>query len=165
MRARALQATIAAALSVGAAGACAQAATNHFDDPFLQATSALPRCPVPAGPLYTPGQVRDEAHVRAQAGTSCFHSGRCRLPNAFLYDKEIAPRAVQYLRQDPRFADSSVWVIVQRRIVYLLGCAASKEQAVAMEQSAALIDDVAGVVNQLSGPGEAPKYPLAPRQR
>lgn len=154
-----------AAMACAAAGAFAQAATNHFGDPFLQATSALANCPAPAGPLYTPEQVRDEAHVRAQAGTSCFQSGRCRLPNAFLYDREIAPRAVHYLRQDPRFEGSSVWVVVQRRIVYLLGCATSREQAATMEQSAALIDDVAGVVNLLAPPGEAPKYPLAQPQR
>jgi BON domain len=157
MRLRAL----AAAAVLTAAGANAQTATNHFDDPFLRATSALPNCPAPAGPLYTPEQVREEAHVRSQAGTSCFTSGRCRLPNAYLYDKEIAPRAVQYLQRDDRFTNSSVWVIVQRRIVYLLGCAQSREQAATMEQSVALIDDVAGVVNWLSAPGEAPKYPLA----
>ena len=69
---------------------------------------------------------------------------------------------MQYLRYDPRFADSSVWVMVRRRIVYLLGCASSREQAATMEQSVALVDDVMGVVNQLSAPGEAPKYPLAP---
>ena len=159
MRPRALAVT--AILAAACAGAAAQTATNHFDDPFLRATSAIPNCPVPEGPLYTQEQVRDQAHVRAQAGTSCFTSGRCRLPNAYLYDKEIAPRAVQYLQRDDRFATSSVWIVVQRRIVYLLGCAQSREQAATMEQSTALIDDVAGVVNWLSAPGEAPKYPLA----
>jgi hypothetical protein len=152
---------LAVATVFAGASALAQTATNHFDDPFLRATSALPGCPTPAGPLFTPEQVREEAHVRAQAGTSCFHSGRCRLPNAYLYDKEIAPRTVQYLQRDDRLADSSVWILVQRRIVYLQGCARSREQAQVMERSVGLIDDVAGVVDQLSTPGEAPKYPLA----
>ena len=154
-----------AAVLAGAAPALApaQQATNAFDDPFLQATSALPNCPTPAGPMYTPEQVREEAHVRAQSGTSCYYSGRCRLPNAFLYDKEIAPRAVQFLQRDERLATSSVWVMVRQRHVFLLGCAASKEQSEAMERSVGLIDDVTGVVNWLSLPGERPKYPLLPR--
>jgi len=150
-----------AAVALAGASAFAQTATNHFDDPFLRATSALPGCPVPAGPRYTPEEVREEAHSRAQHGTSCYYSGRCRLPNAYLYDKEIAPRAVQYLQRDDRLADSSVWVVVQRRIVYLQGCVKSREQAQEMERSVGLIDDVMGVVNQLSAPGEAPRYPLA----
>ncbi|MGZ5179394.1 MAG: BON domain-containing protein [Ramlibacter sp.] len=145
--------------------AAAQQATNAFNDPFLQATSAIAACPVPAGPLYTPEQVRQEAHVRAQHGTSCYRSGRCRLPNSYLYDAEIAPRVVQYLRQDDRFADSSVWIIGRQRLVFLLGCAASKEQAAEMERSVGLIDDVMGVVNWLSVPGEAPRYPLAGGRR
>lgn len=158
-----IRALLAAAALVGAS-AFAQTATNHFDDPFLRATSALPGCPAPEGPLYTPEQVREEAHVRAQHGTSCYHSGRCRLPNTYLYDKEIAPRTVQYLRRDERLADSSVWIIVQRRIVFLQGCVKSREQAESMERSVGLIDDVMGVVNQLSVPGEAPKYPLAEKR-
>jgi hypothetical protein len=145
-----------------AAPALAQQATNAFDDPFLQATSALPNCPTPAGPLYTPEQVREEAHVRAQSGTSCYYSARCRLPNAFLYDKEIAPRAVQFLQRDDRLATSSVWIMVRQRHVFLLGCAASREQSEAMERSVGLIDDVTGVVNMLSLPGQAARYPLAP---
>jgi hypothetical protein len=155
-------ARVVLALSLASAPALAQQAGNAFDDPFLQATSAIANCPIPAGPLYTPEEVRAEAHVRAQHGTSCYRSGRCRLPNSYLYDKEIAPRVVQFLRQDERFAASSVWVIGRQRLVFLLGCAASREQAADMERSVSLIDDVAGVINWLSLPGEAPKYPLAP---
>ena len=144
-------------LALLAAAACtpalAQQATNAFDDPILQATSAIANCPVPAGPRYTPEQVREEAHVRAQSGTSCYQSGRCRLPNAYLYDKEIAPRAVQYLQRDQRLADSSVWILVRQRHVFLQGCVRSQEQAETMERSVGLIDDVVGVVAQLSAPG------------
>jgi len=150
------------AATLASAPALAQQATNAFNDPFLQATSAIANCPVPAGPLYTPEEVRAEAHVRAQHGTSCYRSGRCRLPNSYLYDNEIAPRAAQYLRQDERFATSSVWVMGRQRLVFLLGCAASKEQAADMERSVGLVDDVAGVINWLSVPGEPPRYPLAP---
>lgn len=156
--------TLVVAAGLTATAAFAQTATNAFGDPFLRATSALPGCPEPAGPRYTPEQVREEAHSRAQHGTSCYHSGRCRLPNAYLYDKEIAPRAVRYLQRDDRLADSSVWITVQRRIVVLQGCVKTREQAQAMERSVGLIDDVMGVVNELSAPGEAPKYPLAEKR-
>ncbi|HEY1229543.1 MAG TPA: BON domain-containing protein [Ramlibacter sp.] len=149
-------------LALAGAPVFAQQATNAFDDPFLRATSAIANCPVPAGPLYTPEQVREQAHVRAQSGTSCYYSGRCRLPNAYLYDKEIAPRVVQFLNRDERLAESSVWIIVRGRHVVLQGCVRSKEQAETMERSVGLIDDVVGVVPQLSVPGEAPKYQVAP---
>ncbi|HEY1393606.1 MAG TPA: transporter, partial [Methylibium sp.] len=97
--------------AVAAAGPVhAQERRNAFDDPFVQVTAALPGCPVPEGPLYTEQEVHDVAHVRAQHGGSCYRAGRCRLPNSYLYDKEIIPRVQQYLRLDGRFNDTSVWV-------------------------------------------------------
>lgn len=132
---------------------------NDFNDPFLQVTSSMPGCPVPEGPMFTPEQVRAEAHVRAQHGGSCFRSGRCRLPNSYLYDREIIPRMVNYLRQDGRFNDTSVWVLGERRLVTLMGCVQSQEQSRAMEQAVMLVDDVMGVVNYLSvGTTSKPKY-------
>ncbi|HYE70993.1 MAG TPA: BON domain-containing protein [Ramlibacter sp.] len=138
----------------------AQPATNAFNDPFVQVTSAIAACPVPAGPLYTEQEARDAAHVRSHHGTSCYRSGRCRLPNSYLYDAEIIPRVVQYIRNDGRFADTSVWVIGERRLVHLLGCVNSREQAQALEKAVTLVDDVMGVIDFLSVPGEAPRYPL-----
>lgn len=154
---KAILAAMAALCLVGAAGA--QQRRNAFDDPLLQVTSALPGCPAPRPPGYTEEEIRQEAHVRAQHGTSCFHSGRCRLPNSYLYDKEIIPRVQQYLRRDGRFGDSSVWVLGERRIVTLMGCVRTREQAEEMEKAVLLVDDVTGVVNQLMvGTGERPKY-------
>ena len=145
-----------------AAAAPAQERHNAFDDPFLQVTSAIPGCPVPRPPGYTEEEVRKEAHVRAQHGTSCYRSGRCRLPNSYLYDKEIVPRVQQYIRMDGRFADTSVWVKGERRIVTLLGCVRTKEQALEMERTVGLVDDVSGVVNYLMvGTREKPKYDTA----
>ncbi|MDO8374924.1 MAG: BON domain-containing protein, partial [Polaromonas sp.] len=139
--------------------AVAQDRRNHFNDPFLPVTSAMPGCPVPEGPMFTPEQVRAEAHVRAQHGGSCFRSGRCRLPNSYLYDKEIIPRMVSYLQQDGRFNNTSVWVLGERRLVTLMGCVQTQEQARAMEQAVMLVDDVMGVVNYLSvGTTAKPKY-------
>ena len=140
----------------------AQERTNAFDDPFLQVTSALPGCPAPRAPGYTQEEVREQAHVRSQHGTSCYRSGRCRLPNSYLYDKEIVPRVQQFIRMDGRFDQSSVWVLGQRRIVTLMGCVKTKEQAEQMEKAVLLVDDVMGVVNYLIvGTEGHPRYELA----
>lgn len=135
-----------------AALACAQAQErkNFFDDPFVQVTSAIATCPVPPGPGVTKEELPALAHIRSQHGTSCHLSGRCRLANSYLYDKEIIPRVVQYIRLDGRFNDTSIWVLGERRLVTLMGCVRSKEQAVALEKAVALVDDVMGVINQLA---------------
>jgi hypothetical protein len=135
---------------------------NVFDDPFLPVTAALRGCPAPRPPGFTEEEVRNEAHVRAQHGTSCYRVGRCRLPNSYLYDKEIIPRVQQYIRMDGRFDDTSVWVLGERRIVTLMGCVKTKEQAEQMEKSVLLVDDVMGVVNYLMvGTQDKPKYEVA----
>ena len=147
-------------LAFGAAHA--QERKNLFNDPFVQVTSAIPNCPVPQGPGVTLEEMAAVAHVRAQHGTSCHLSGRCRLANSYLYDQEIIPRVAQYLRLDGRFADTSVWVLGERRLVTLMGCVQSNEQAIAMEKAVALVDDVMGVVNQLMvSRGGKPPYPVA----
>ena len=143
--------------------ATAQERRNVFDDPFLQVTSALPGCPSPRPPGFTEEEARKEAHVRSHHGTSCYRSGRCRLPNSYSYDKEIIPRVQQYLRQDGRFDDTSLWVLGERRIVTLMGCVKTEEQAREMEQAVMLVDDVMGVVNYLQvGTRGKPKYAVAP---
>src|SRR4051812_43541872 len=92
----ALQTGAPAAQAQGASRAPAPAASaasapaerrNWFEDPFVVATHGLPGCPVPDAPLLTEVEMQREAHWRAERGTSCFRSGRCRLPNAYLYDK------------------------------------------------------------------------------
>lgn len=134
---------------------------NAFDDPFLQVTSAIPGCPVPRPPGYTEAEIREEAHVRAQHGTSCYQSGRCRLPNSYLYDKEIVPRVQQYIRRDGRFDDTSVWIKGERRFVTLYGCVKTQAQKEEMERTILLVDDVMGVVNLLMvGTQNKPRYPL-----
>ena len=155
----------AAALVLAASAALAASAQerrNAFDDPFLPVTSAIAGCPVPRPPGFTQDEVRKEAHVRAQHGTSCYRVGRCRLPNSYLYDKEIIPRVQQYIRMDGRFDDTSVWVLGERRIVTLMGCVKTREQAEQMERSVLLVDDVMGVVNYLIvGTKDKPKYEVA----
>jgi BON domain len=137
--------------AVAAPGMAQEAArTNAFGDPFMQATRLIAQCPVAEGP---------QAHFRAEKGTTCHYHGRCRLPNAYLYDKEIVPRVVRFIELDPRFANSTIWVLGQRRWVYLKGCMASAEQRTALEAEVRLIDDVETVVNELMvGTTGSPPY-------
>ena len=133
---------------------------NAFDDPFVEVTQGLDGCPQAEGPLLTEAQIRAEAHDRAQRGTSCWLAGRCRLHNAYLYDKEIAPRVVKAVQADGRYADTSVWALGQRRWVWLKGCVSKPEQREGLERLVRLIDDVEGVVNELMV-GSAAKPPYA----
>ncbi|MES3001051.1 MAG: BON domain-containing protein [Pseudomonadota bacterium] len=153
-----LLALVALLLAACAAPAGAQERKNFFDDPFAQVTSAIRDCPVPEEPLMTQQEFREAAHVRAQHGGSCYLSGRCRLANSYLYDKEIIPRTVQFIQRDGRFDDTSVWVLGQRRIVTLMGCVRSREQAEALVQWVTLMDDVMSVVDQtmVGGQGKPP---------
>jgi hypothetical protein len=132
---------------------------NPFDDPFTAVTSGLPGCPRAEPPLFTEEQIRNEAHDRAQRGTSCWLAGRCRLHNAYLYDKEIVPRVVKAVQADGRYGDTAVWALGQRRWVWLKGCVAKAEQREGLERLVRLIDDVEGVVNELMvGTGGKPPY-------
>jgi hypothetical protein len=159
---------VPAALALAAALAHAQAPErrNWFDDPFVQATHGMPGCPVPDAPLLTEAEMRHETHWRAERGTSCFQSGRCRLPNAYLYDKEIAPRVVQAIAAAGTFEDTSIWIEGQRRWVWLKGCVSTPEQAAELERLVRLIDDVEAVIPQLivgtAMPAGAPAYRLPP---
>ena len=137
----------AALLLAGAAHA--QKMGNLFGDPFVQVTSAIANCPVPRGPYITEEQARVQQHVRSQHGGSCFRVGRCRLPNSYLYDAEIIPRVRTYIREDGRFADTSLWVLGERRIVTVMGCVKTKEQAIELERTLTLVDDVMNVVPYL----------------
>jgi len=80
----------------------------------------------------------------------CFQSGRCRLPNSYLYDKEIIPRVKQAIEVDGRFADTSIWVQGQRRWVWLKGCVRTREQAESIERLVRSVDDVEAVINELA---------------
>src|SRR6266853_1399220 len=119
---------------------------NYFNDPFVQVTRGIADCPVPEGPVMTEAEMRTEAHSRAERGTRCYLSGRCRLPNSYLYDKEIIPRVEKAILADGRFADTSVWAEGQRRWVSLKGCVRRKEQAEALEELVRGLDDVEAVI-------------------
>lgn len=162
LRAEAWTAGLVAGVFLCGGAARAEERTNVFGDPFERVTSAIPGCPVPEGPLYTREEARAMEHERVQHGTSCYNSGRCRLPNSYLYDKELIPRVAQYIQRDGRFGDTSVWVLGQRRIVTLKGCVKTREQAQELERTVGLVDDVMNVVNQLMvGTQGRPPYRVA----
>ncbi|MEO6743755.1 MAG: BON domain-containing protein [Caldimonas sp.] len=157
---------VAGALALALSVVHAEPRRNYYDDPFAQATSALPGCPVPEGPLITHAEMQAQAHGRVDRGTTCFRSGRCRLPNSYLYDKEIVPRVRQFIAQDERFSDTSIWIVVQRRWVYLQGCVASEPQREALERAVRGIDDVEAVIDELMvGRDGTPRYRVAEPSR
>ncbi len=66
---------------------------NRGHDPFFQISSAIPDCPEPAGPRVSEAEWKRESHHRIEHGNHCWVEGRCRLPNAFAYDDELADSA------------------------------------------------------------------------
>lgn len=147
----ATRALVALALAIAIASGCAaqDAPRNGFDDPFVQATGGIDDCPRPPGPRSTLAEMRAEAHSRAERGADCYRSGRCRLPNSYLYDREIVPRVTKALRADGRFADTSIWVEGRRRWVWLKGCVRTTDQSDAAERLARAIEDVEQVIDEL----------------
>ncbi len=139
-----------ALLAFGTMGHAEEERRNYFDDPFLQVTNGLPNCPTQKGPQMTLAEKQAAAHYRAERGTSCYQSGRCRLPNSYLYDKEIIPRVKQALLADGGFADTSIWVEGQRRWVWIKGCVQTPEQSRQAESIVRAIDDVEMVINELA---------------
>ena len=129
--------------------AYAQERANYFNDPFVNVTNGLAGCTVPEAPSLTRDEVRVQSHLRSERGTRCYLSGRCRLPNSYLYDQEIISRVKKAIDADGRFADTSVWAEGQRRWVTLKGCVRTKAESEALVQLVRSLDDVEKVVNEL----------------
>src|SRR5690349_14555351 len=100
---------------------------NWFDDPFFAITSAIPDCPLPAGPFMTESERRVQAHRRAEKGTTCWLAKEpdCERANAYTYDADIAKAIAAAVQERHAFADTSLWVTVQGRVVYVEGCVRS----------------------------------------
>lgn len=99
---------------------------NRGNDPFFQVSSAIPDCPEPAGPRVTEAEWKRDSHHRIEHGNHCWIEGRCRLPNAFAYDEEIADstrRRLQWLSSNlPAWRQSTLWVTVWQRWMLVQGC-------------------------------------------
>ena len=139
-----------AVFAAAAAGAvAAEERRNWFDDPFVQLTNGITACPVPEGISITEAESRVEAHVRSERGTRCYLEGRCRLPNSYQYDRAIMALVQKSVAANPKFRDTSVWALGQRRWIYLRGCVRSKEQSEDLERWVRGVDDVERVINEL----------------
>ena len=124
-------------LAILASACYAQAATelkNWFNDPFFQVSSGMPDCPLPLGPLLTEEQRRTQAHSRAEKGTSCWLAGRCERPNYYDYDQDIAAAFKSQAVGNPMlFKQTSLWVTVQARVIFIEGCASNRSAAAEIE--------------------------------
>jgi len=80
-------------------------------------------------------QRRLQAHRRAEKGTTCWlaKEAGCDRPSAYAYDRDIAAAIETAMRSQAAFADSSLWVTVQGRVVYVEGCVRDAAQAPAIE--------------------------------
>jgi hypothetical protein len=99
---------------------------NRGHDPYFRISKAVPGCPEPLGPLETEQEWLGEAHYRIERGNSCWVEGRCRLPNGYLYDTEIAESVVRRLNNINYTThwreQTSLWLMLQRRFIYVQGC-------------------------------------------
>lgn len=131
--------------------------SNWFGDPFFQISDGISTCPEPRGPRMTQAEKRQEAHYRVERGTSCWLAKKCEHSNAYMYDQEIASSTRLALAKAVR-SNSSVWVTIKRRWVFLEGCVRTATDAAALKRAATLVPDVESVVSTLSVAGEKPRY-------
>ncbi|TXC83371.1 BON domain-containing protein [Paraburkholderia azotifigens] len=129
---------------------------NWYSDPFFTLSHALADCPVPLGPLMTRAQMEDDAHYRAERGTTCWLAHKCTKPNSYMYDADIA-NAIRARFTDPHaFDGTSVWITVQRRFVYAEGCANASFDRHALQQQLEAIPDVEQVFVRIGSSTHGP---------
>lgn len=145
MRPRRIAARCIAALLVTGCGVqAAETVRNWFDDPFFAITSAIADCPLPAGPFVGERDRQAQSHRRAEKGTTCWLAGEsgCERASAYAYDREIAEALRAQVRERGLFADTSLWVTVQGRVVYIEGCAARGRTVAEVEAFARAVPQV-----------------------
>lgn len=133
LRRRAVLLPLAAALVMSCPALADDELRNWFDDPFFQITAAAPDCPLPAGPFIDEKEKRVQAHHRAERGTTCWLTQECDRPNSYLYDADIAGALKAALRERNPFANTSLWVTVQGRVVFVEGCVERAAQEAEIE--------------------------------
>ena len=139
---------------------------NWYHDPFFQISHAIPNCPRPAGPFVTEEQKQAEAHHRAERGTSCWLEGKCDRPTSYDYDQDIATAMKEALAKDNPFSDSTLWVTVQGRFVFIEGCVNDKDMARAIERFASALPYVQIAVARVrSSPDIEPPYTVMEPKR
>jgi hypothetical protein len=134
---------------------------NWFNDPFFQATDAIPQCPAPAGPFMTEAEKLEQSHHRAEKGTTCWLAGKCRRPNFYAYDQDIAEALKSALTTRNPAPDSTLWVTVQGRVVYFEGCVRRQAVEAELEALARSIPDVQQAIALVyAAPRAAPPHKL-----
>lgn len=125
---------------------------NRGNDPFFQVSKAILNCPEPAGPRTTEAEWIRESHHRIEHGNHCWIEGRCRLPNAFAYDQEIADsarRRLQWLSANmPAWEQSTLWITVWQRWVLIQGCVGPQFPTAKFMEAMREIPDAERVVDQ-----------------
>jgi hypothetical protein len=106
---------------------------NWFGDPFFQASDRVKGCPEPAGARLTEAERKVQSHGRAERGTTCWLAGKCERPNSYAYDRDIAQKVREAFAAKPPVPVSSLWITVQRRIVYLEGCVGHERDEATLE--------------------------------
>ena len=136
---------------------------NWFNDPFFQVSSAIAACPLPMGPYMREAEIKQEEHGRVERGTSCWMAGRCAKPNAYMYDADIGKAVQQKFAQSGAFADTSLWVTVKRKFVWVEGCVADAKQEQALQNLVQSVPEVEHVlVNVMRGSLGKPPYEVRP---
>ena len=141
---------------LAAAARAADELRNWFDDPFFAITSAIRDCPLPAGPFITDAERRVQAHHRAERGTTCWLAKACDRPNAYAYDRDIAAAIAAAVRERRPFPDTSLWVTVQGRVVYVEGCARSPADEAQIEAFMRALPNVQQAIASLRTDPAAP---------
>lgn len=140
-----------AALACHPAGAGAIRA-DWGNDPFLAISHAVPGCAEALGPRLTRAEWLHQAHYRVERGNSCWNEGRCRLSNAYQYDREIAEAVTRRLANiEPALhwrERSTLWLTLQRRFIYVAGCVAPGFDTASFLKELAKTADVERVIDQ-----------------
>ena len=136
---------------------------NRGNDPFFSISQALAHCPEPLGPKETESEWRGESHWRVERGNSCWWEGRCRLSNGYLYDKEITEavkRRLANVQPATHWKEkTTLWLMLQRRFVYVQGCVAPGFDKKAFLAELAKTADVERVIDEMmDDPAGKPPY-------
>lgn len=149
------------ALALVSIGANSEELRNWFDDPFFVITAALPGCPEPAGPRVTDAERLTQSHRRAEKGTTCWlaKDKECQRANAFSYDQDIAAEILAAVNAEKPFLNTSLWVTVQGRVVYVEGCVPQESQAAEIEAFIRRLPHVQQVIAAVTAnPKDRPPY-------
>lgn len=150
---------VLAAVSAAWANAQEGPLKNWFNDPYFALVQDMQHCPVPRGPFMTESEMKAESHSRIERGTTCWMTGRCKEPNAYLYDAGIGAAIRERFTGDSALRGMSLWITVKRRFVWVEGCAPDASRISKLEAMFRAVPDVEQVlVNVMQGVAGKPPY-------